>query len=475
MSDSAADGNQDALELNFVPAWARQPPATGSRTPAAAETARGDRRGRELPSNQRRDRGRSLPPRERRHPAEKTGGRQFERETGAVPAARPAAEPALDIAFLPEKRGLAPLARRLAAAGRAYSLFEVAAQFLSKPDYYAVKIAAPPETPDRPPILLHQCQECKAVFLEEAQAVAHALERHFERYYRRVETEVEPPKGHFVCVARCTLSGELLGPPNFHGYADRMADLHRSRFAYLPLDEYRKKLENVHDPALVERWKESMKRKVAYLVGEGEDQRTFERLAEVERHFREHRMAAAIKSGPVFIVAGTVACEFEDPRLKAAIRQVWAQESRFPLRLSVTLRLAFRRLGLHLFKTADGTTYVTSICPAPLDPARSIPLVREILEWLAANTGVPRAELPARLRPAEAADAAAAQEINQQVRWLRDKGHVIEFSDGKLEVPDASIGRIQLARRPRRENKTRNRSRGQEQDYRRASANVAPS
>ena len=43
------------------------------------------------------------------------------------------------------------------------------------------------------------------------------------------------------------------------------------------------------------------------------------------------------------------------------------------------------------------------------------------------------------------APLAAVADVNTQLRWLVEKGHVIEFSDGRLAVPSAAVSRVQMA------------------------------
>ncbi|MEI6150133.1 MAG: hypothetical protein WCS01_13615, partial [bacterium] len=161
---------------------------------------------------------------------------------------------AIEVSFLPERHGLAPLAHRLARSWRAYSLFEVASLFLSKPEYHAIKLEVRPG-PDST-VELFQCLGCKAVFLNRDALANHAFSKHFDRFCRKEETEGEAPKGNFVCVSRCGLSGALLGPPNYHSYNERVLEIHRTRYPGMPIEAYRQRIETLHDPAMIEKWKE---------------------------------------------------------------------------------------------------------------------------------------------------------------------------------------------------------------------------
>jgi len=399
---------------------------------------------------------------------------------------------AIEVSFLPERRGLAPLAHRLARSVRAYSLFEISALFLSKPDYFAVKLDLPDSTPAD--ASLFQCSECKAIFLDREPAAVHAFARHFDKVCRKEEKAVEAPKGNFVCVARCTLSGTLLGPPNHHGFNDRVMEIHRLRFSSMPFEEYRKKIENIHDAQAIETWKAEMTKQVVYHFGEGEKTVSFERFADAEAYFREHCLPGMVREGRHFIMPATTVHGLEDARLRRLLDEVLQRESRFPLRLSITLRLAFRHLGLHTFKSGDGHTFLTSVVPNPMDAQAAVPLVREILEFIGTHAGcttqemlkglrpdlVPEAPAPA-VAPAEGETPAVASEtavasaevappavgeapasapvatpaatapvpnneVTTQLRWLVEKGHVIEFWDGRLAVPHDTVARVQPAR-----------------------------
>ena len=306
MTESAPE-NKEALviDLNFVPGWARKPPEHKSFGGSGESREREDMRG----GDSRRREGGSRPEFRERKPGGSGRRQNFRDKSQGRPDsagfAREVVEPvderlaALEVSFLPERRGLAPLAHRLAKSARAYSLFEVAALFLSKPDYYLIKIEAPAGLEN---FSFFQCADCKAVFLDRDSVVGHAFAKHFDKFCTKVEVEGEPPKGNFVCVAKCGLSGVLLGPPNYHGYNDKVAEIHRTRYVDMPLDAYRKRIETIHDAALIEQWKEEMRKQVSYRFGTGETAVTFSRFSEAEAYFREHCLPEAVKETRAVVV-----------------------------------------------------------------------------------------------------------------------------------------------------------------------------
>jgi len=354
------------------------------------------------------------------------------RERPRAPEPEP---PPVAVAFIPERRGLKPLVVRLAHSARAYPLFEVANLFLSKPDFYAVKIEARDNAAGQESVSLHQCGECKAAFLDRTQAVSHAFQKHGDQFYAREETRSEPPQGAFRCVARCPLSGELLGPPNYHAFADRLQDLHASRFASMPLDAYRRQLVNETDPALIERWKQQACIQTVYRTLRAEPAQTFTRRAQAESHFQDHYADGMVRAGRRVIVPGSVCQTLEDEALRRLIEAARAYESRFPLRLAFSIQSAFRHLGLHMFKHGSKETFVTAIVPNPIEPDRTDAGIRRILETIEAHPGVKRQELASILNPEAAPDNPDAPPLLQTLRWLVGKGHIIEFFNGTLILP----------------------------------------
>ncbi len=434
--------NDLVLDLNFVPAWARQP---ADRNPYAEFGGRsGPRRGREDQASPNRPRSPRAGPDRRRPPPGRAKDKERAPRNAAEP--RPGRDPGrrddpraafLDAAFIPERRGLQPLARLFAKTAQAYALIDVASMFLSRPEFHAVKLEALPDGSRPPPLTLYQCRECQLAFTDREQAVLHGFSSHFALFYDREETRGEPPKGQFTCVARCGLSRTLLGPPNYHAFNERLLELHRARFAYLPLEDYRQRVVNDTDPAAIEQWKEEACRVVTYRTRApaGSAPLVFTRRADVEAHFREQAAPGLIREGRRCVVPGPASRRIEDPLLRQAIQRAWARENRFPLKIAIALQPAFRSYGLVLFKTPDKITFVTAIPPRPIDPAQTLDVIRRILEHLVAHPGSARSELAAALFPGADPNAPPVAECIGQLRWLIDKGHVIAFSNGKLAVP----------------------------------------
>ena len=104
--------------------------------------------------------------------------------------------------------------------------------------------------------------------------------------------------------------------------------------------------------------------------------------------------------------------------------------------LMFALRPAFRHMRLHLFKVGN-ETFVTAIQPKPMDLAHSVENIQKMLQLLREHPGWTRKELLEHMQPGLAAESTEAAELLKPLRWLIEKGHVIEFFNGTLSLPAA--------------------------------------
>lgn len=421
------------LELSFGPAWARQSADKWvlheTESKKSSRPRREWRRGTDKAESKTRFGNR---PADQNGALRKRSARPPEKAFRSRVPSEPV--PAINVSFIPERNGLKPLVKQLSATRRAYALFEVAATFLSKPEFYAVTLESA-NNDSRPAQALYQCAECKAVFTDKRRALAHGLNRHMSLFYDKEEKEGAPPQGNFLCVARCSLSGKLLGPPNYHEFNEKLLELHRSCFPDLPLDQYRKKIINETDAAVVEQWKKEAARKTIYRTKLPEPPVVFERSLQIEQHFAENYAPALIREGGRFVVPGTANQNLDDHQLKQLIQEAWKKEIGFPIKMAVAIQKRFRRLGLHIFKTSAKKTFVSAVRPHPIEPARATDTVRNILEWIKANSGKTRQDLVAAIVPGMAPESAPVAGVINALVWLIDRGHVIEFMNGTLAVP----------------------------------------
>lgn len=395
---------------------------------------------------------------------------------------------AVDIAFLPDRERLMLVVRDIQASLRAFPLMDIAARFLEHEDSHFLKLELPkPKAEGEVRKTFFQCRECKRVFTTRANAEAHILAAHLDIFFATEEVDVEPPSGVFSCVARCGFSGELLGPPNFHGYNERINELWSTRFSHIPKADYLARIETLRDDALLEQWKQAMSRKTVYrlkLAAPAEapaavaepapaaEETPADAAAEVapeapaeapaeaaapapaeaapaapalgepmdkaaaQDWMRANQLARLIRESPRCMVPGTQARHWDDPTLRASVDSARYREKQFAFSLSLALRPAFRHMRLHLFKINARETYVTAIQPVAFDEASATDLDKEIVAFLrATETPATRKTLLEAMRPGLAPESEEASEVLRHLQDLVAHGVIAELHTGTLFVP----------------------------------------
>ncbi len=251
------NGALDLSGLNFGPAWARDPSESKSLKKFKDRGSRGDQHG---------GGGRGESRRGGRHDQARGGGgrgsgggrggrgggrrddqqRRPQRQETPPPAG-------VNMRIMPAEESLDLLAKRVVDSGQTFSVFDLAKVLLQSRDRFRV-------TFDSSEKEFYRCREDQSVWVTRDEALRHIWRADWlGKYYEEVKVEGEAPKGNFSAVARCGISNELLGPPNYHGYQEKLNALHRERFSNMSLDAYKAKVRTEHGEEVVEAWLESMK------------------------------------------------------------------------------------------------------------------------------------------------------------------------------------------------------------------------
>ncbi len=316
----------------------------------------------------------------------------------------------------------------------AYSLFVLARLFLEKPGRYEVRLAAKAEAP------LFQLGEDGGVSVDREFLERNAFRFAQRDFYQVNVVETDPIKGNFSNVARCRLSGTLLGPTNHHAYQPQLRSLYEQRFSRrLSFPDYQRQIEIVSDPAVVERWKEEARKVTTYSTVREQTPLTFSSAAEAERHFRSHYLPALVRNVEDVTVGGTSSRSLPDRILNRAIEEAWGSESRSPSNVMQELASRFRQNGLHIFRHRRGMLFVSPIRARAFvhEHAGVSPLVNSILEAVAATVGINRKQLFETLTGNGASEDAEPRRLAlaSDLRWLINEGYLIEFNDGSLDRP----------------------------------------
>jgi hypothetical protein len=362
----------------------------------------------------------------------------------------------LEIRVLPEQKALGAVIRRIQTSHRAFPLRDIAWLFLDNPASCLIRIE-PLKDQQMP---LFQCKVCGLPALSDEEVRAHLVNRHMDDFFDVEEVSCEPPSGVFVCVARCSLSGELLGPPNHHSFNSKVQEMLRTRFPNMSEEAYRSRIETVRESEVIERWRQQCTKKKIYRrkgatptvtepvaadgadpVAESADAEPAPKAPPMEREvaelvFMREILPEQVSSVRHLICTAAVAIQTSSRPLYFALRDTLNRERRFPASLFFALRGAFRHRNLHLFRVNDakGQDFVMLKTPVLLEPAHTVQTLRDVLTYVNDHTACTKAELVAGLA---GADETKMKETLVQLAWLVEKGHVIEYYNDVLSAPIA--------------------------------------
>lgn len=423
------------LDLSFAPDWARKPSKLGApKITSATETdATQDRRGR-TDRNSRGDkgndrgadnRGRVLP---RRPQASRPRPAPIGNPVEYVPV------PRFTLRILPTSKALASIVRQIRSARKAYPLRRLALLLLSNPDHCFAKLELDQDSANPP---LFQCSACQTIALTKAMLTAHVLKSHFNDYFLVEETECEAPSGLFVCVAKCKRTGVLLGPPNHHSYTERVEETRRSHFPDMPYETYIKGIETLRDPAMIEQWKEQSRKQTLYRLKNSDGTTTAEpmRWGAAVAHISEQVAPTLVSEVRKANVPMGVAIKIGDQQLEPGFKNALMQETRAPRSMTLALRMAFRHMHLYVFRTSKWGDLVSAVSPCQMDWEHAVESIRRIYSYLSENPGSKPEAISAALQTADPASSTSTDEATKSLRWLVEKGHIIELFDGALIIP----------------------------------------
>lgn len=361
----------------------------------------------------------------------------------------------LEIRVLPEQKALGAVIRRIQTSHRAFPLRDIAWLFLDNPASCLIRIE-PLKDQQLP---LFQCKVCGLPALSEEEIRAHLVNRHMDDFFDVEEVDCEPPSGAFVCVARCGLSGELLGPPNHHSFNAKVHEMLRTKFPNMTEENYRARIETVRDTETIEKWRQQCTRKKIYrrkgatatvaepvvvpvedaVSAEVVDTEPAPKAPPMERDvaelvFMREILPEQIAMARHLICTAAVALQTSSRPLYFALKDTLNRERRFPASLFFALRGAFRHRSLHLFRVNDpkGQDFVMLKAGVVLDPTHAVEALRAVLSFVTEHAACTKAELVVALA---GTDEAKMKETVVQLAWLVEKGHVIEYYNDVLSAP----------------------------------------
>jgi hypothetical protein len=470
----------DLLDLKLLPAWVKEPAApsyehyTGEEgeRPAHGRRSPRNKRGRKFKesafnsdksrasaqrptfnkgsprefgrvgrdSERVRERGRQgrRPGHPRQDPAKQNRAHEDRRSPSRPPSITPAPLE-ITIRFLPYSRVFENVVAQIKSGSVAYSLFALARLFLEKPGRYEVRLTAKAGSP------LYQLGENGVVSVNREFLERNAFRLVQEDFYKIDITQSDPIQGNFSNVARCRLSGTLLGPTNHHNYQPQLRSLYEQRFSRrMSFADYQRQIEIVNDPALIEKWKEQARMVTTFTTLNGESSSTFSSAMEAERHFRSNYLPDLLRNVDEATIGGVLSRRLIDRTLNRAIEDAWTRENRSPSNMMQELAGRFRHEAVNVFRHRRGMLFVSPIRVRPFVHAQAevSSSVNAILETLAAAPGTTnRKEIFEKLPAAVTSEEIESRKLAlaSDLRWLINEGYVIEFNDGSLDLPRVKV------------------------------------
>jgi len=211
------------------------------------------------------------------------GGR-FSQQSREVPPP-PYESPYFAVSFYPEDTSFAALAKTIRSSYRTLELFEIARTVVAKNDRFIALLTRKPSAPsssssgDALPASSAQNKSlCEAAprqaiyiarpdgvpFDSEEAVISYVVSQHIGQFFQTEQVQVDPPKGNFQVINRCGVTGELLGPPNYHRYNQIVQQHFDARIKHLSFEAFRAKIETLRDEAAVAEWLEKMKTVTRY-------------------------------------------------------------------------------------------------------------------------------------------------------------------------------------------------------------------
>ncbi len=421
---SEENGNiLDLGSFDFTPAWAKKdagvsigkvrPVRDDSRGPKEGGRGFGEHKGfgGKKPFGERKSFGDRKPFGERR---------PFERRERPQPLA-------VEVKVLPETKALGTIIRKLQGDFHAYKLKDLAYFFLDNPSSILLKVSPKPsQAAQAPQPLFHQCKVCGFVSTDADEVVQHVLNAHLDEYFEAKEVETEPPKGNFNCVAKCGLSGVLLGPPNIHEFNAVVKEMIRTRYPEMSESQYRAHIEMVRDADTIEEWRKGATRKTVF-VAKGDETGAELSRTEAESRFRQTALPLLVETPKNLMITAEVALKSPLKPLVWAVRDALEQERRAPYAMCFALRGAFHHRKLNFFRANDarGPEFVVNAELKAFDAEHAIPELKAVAAFLAEHPCCDKSEFPA-----------AIADFEKQLTWLVTTGHAVAFTNGVYSLAE---------------------------------------
>ncbi len=339
-------------------------------------------------------------------------------------------EEGVRVTIVPDPHAVHLIGKEVHQVARVYALFDVAKILLAEKSRCRAVYEAPEP---HAPLIRGKLEE--SLFLSRDEAVQHLWNSPLREELIEEETiEVEPPTGNFQAIARCGISGEWLGPVNFHSYQTNLRRLHRERFSRMPFELYASKVRTERGEEAVNAWLETMKKKTRWRIKGDDEEAWLGDRAEAERALATRCFDKAYEETRMAEVSGAIPAKNLSPSLLTSLRLSGSHARQHPAILIPSVCRAVEAEHLPVFKR-QGKLHTGPARPHPLPPNAVLAERPGIMvAWIRENSpakleGLWKAVLPEG-STAPPADYAA------DLFWLLHQGHILLYTDDTLVVQE---------------------------------------
>lgn len=401
---NSSGASHDAPDLNslsgldFGPDWADgKSSGSGPKRKKGQETRKEKRSGPPASGRDRRSSGRP-----KRNVGEYVQGRRGRSHGGndnGGRRAKPSFEPTVKVDLYPQDEAFDALVKRLRASARTYQLFEIAQLLLQKPERYVVVVAPKQKQHNSTELkpLLYYSVPGHLPFESEEEAINYVLKEHIDLFFEVEEIEVEPPSGNFQMVNRCSITGDLLGPPNYHRYQEFLQLHYASRITGMSFERFQSKIEASKEQEDINAWLETMKKGARYTVKDRqENEPEFFESLEAARHFIiTHRKDKVVGSGESVRFAGRDIERMPRGNIRRSVEQHVEQQKHFPLDSANNIRGRLRRHKFAVYKKGSkGVSYVCAVKRKFRDSKTVFTdSIRDLIDFIEKHPEIPASKL----------------------------------------------------------------------------------
>ncbi len=368
----------------------------------------------------------------------------------------PYESPYFTAAFFPEDTSFNALVKTIRSSARTIELFEIARTVLGKPDRFVVVVSRRPQAsaPDAPAQPIFVSVPDGIPFESEEAAVAHVMATFLETFFDKADVEVDPPKGNYLVINRCGITGELLGPPNYHRYNQLVQQHFAAKVSRMSLEAFRSRIETVRDPEVVNQWLEKMKKVTRFtlkgVVAEGQTAPTFDSLEDARAYLLANSRDKIVKAVDHARFHGKALETMPRGEILAAIEGAYERQLRFPLDTANQLRGRLRREHFTIFKKGSkGVSYVCAVKRKFRVPGQVFgESIGRLIAFIEEHPLVKAGELGSKMLGIEPLAEGASYTPEQKDKimrahgdliWLVREGYVTEFIDGGLYAPPPMV------------------------------------